>query len=972
MALTETWLKTHKDAEIQIEGYKLFRSDRTRRKKCKRGRLSGGVAAYIHNELASQMEVKLQFSNGAVEVLGLYSSSENLFLAIIYRQPDDVTGGHRSTVNELKPAIDRLQETLNDMGEPAPNIIVCGDFNLPNSSWSGEEKPVAAETDMFDCISSFMNVNFLRQHINCATHKEGNTLDLVFTNNNNLLHSYECITPLSSVSDHFIVECKSILGTLPDAAETEKPDKVSPLDNLNFFSNDIDWELISKQFEEIEWSTILSDQSPEMKLDIIMEKICKICIDNIPVRKSLSRTGRPKIPRDRRILMRKRKKISDQLKLNLSDTRKNKLNRKLVDIEISLQSSHRAAKSAREIKAIQAIKTNPKYFFSYAKKYSKLTTQIGPLLDQNNRYTASSKKMADILSKQYESVFSEPRDHSVYTDREPSVDCTLTDIVFSEDDIIKAIDELSNNSASGPDGTPAILLKKCKNQLCKPLFVLWRNCLDLGVTPEDLKTAHVIPIFKSGHQGLAANYRPIALTSHLIKIFEKIVRNSIAKYLDDNGLFNDSQHGFRQGRSCLSQLLAHFENLLTRLESNGNVDVIYLDFSKAFDKVDHNILLEKLKLLGVNGKIHSWIKSFLLKRTQKVMVNGFLSDPTHVKSGVPQGSVLGPLLFLILISDIDSEVLESFLSSFADDTRIGMSVSTQKDTEKLQDDLNKVYVWAVENNMSFNNNKFELIRYGLNTLLKDSTHYFGPDGSEIESKPHVKDLGVMMSSNGSFSEHINKTCEKARDMCSWILRTFSSRSPLLMTTLWKALVQPILDYCSQLWCPIQPGQIKQLEEIQKSFTRKIKLDHKLDYWERLKTLRFYSQERRRERYRILYLWKMFEKLVPAIGGGHGGILKLHPRNGRTISIPSVDFKTPRQIQRVRDSSLTVHGAKLFNCLPKALRNSTNCSLPEFKAKLDDFLSHIPDEPLVHGYTRNRSAASNSLISLVPKRNQLST
>ena len=229
-----------------------------------------------------------------------------------------------------------------------------------------------------------------------------------------------------------------------------------------------------------------------------------------------------------------------------------------------------------------------------------------------------------------------------------------------------------------------------------------------------------------------------------------------------------------------------------------------------------------------------------------------------------------------------------------------------------------------------------------------------------------------MSSNGSFSEHINKTCEKARDMCSWILRTFSSRSPLLMTTLWKALVQPILDYCSQLWCPIQPGQIKQLEEIQKSFTRKIKLDHKLDYWERLKTLRFYSQERRRERYRILYLWKMFEKLVPAIGGGHGGILKLHPRNGRTISIPSVDFKTPRQIQRVRDSSLTVHGAKLFNCLPKALRNSTNCSLPEFKAKLDDFLSHIPDEPLVHGYTRNRSAASNSLISLVPKRNQLST
>ena len=180
----------------------------------------------------------------------------------------------------------------------------------------------------------------------------------------------------------------------------------------------------------------------------------------------------------------------------------------------------------------------------------------------------------------------------------------------------------------------------------------------------------------------------------------------MVSYFEENKLFNTSQHGFRRGRSCLSQLLTYFENVLTRLEENKCVDVIYLDFSKAFDKVDHLILLEKLRLLGITGKLYNWIRSFLLDRSQSVMVNGFLSDPVHVKSGVPQGSVLGPLLFLVLISDIDEHILHSFLSSFADDTRVGKSVANEEDVDKLQEDLAKIY------NMKFNEDKFELINSG--------------------------------------------------------------------------------------------------------------------------------------------------------------------------------------------------------------------------------------------------------------------
>ena len=322
----------------------------------------------MHDSLADSTEVKLQYSNGAVEILGLYSSSENLFLGIVYRQPDDTANGNPSTAKEFKPALDKLQAVLSEIGEPSPNILICGDFNLPNHSWN-ENTPNTRESSSYDCLTHFMNINFLSQHINKATHRDGNILDLVLTNNDNLLHSFECFPPsLLSVSDHFILECKTILGTRLEEGDSEIPKKVSPLDNLNFLSNDIDWEAIAKQFKAIDWELILSGLAPEQQLNVVMEKIHSICKSNIPLRKTLTKTGKPKIPRDRRILMRKRKKIFEQLKLDISDARRKKLNRKLVDIEVSLQKSHRSSKMLGETKAIEAIKKKSKKFLFLCKE----------------------------------------------------------------------------------------------------------------------------------------------------------------------------------------------------------------------------------------------------------------------------------------------------------------------------------------------------------------------------------------------------------------------------------------------------------------------------------------------------------------------------------------------------------------------------------------------------------------------------
>ena len=210
------------------------------------------------------------------------------------------------------------------------------------------------------------------------------------------------------------------------------------------------------------------------------------------------------------------------------------------------------------------------------------------------------------------------------------------------------------------------------------------------------------------------------------------------------------------------------------------MDVVYLDFAKAFDKLDFNITLQKLKSLGIDGKIGRWIHSFLTNRHQQVVVNGAKSDPAPVISEVPQVSVIGPLLFLILIGDIDQEVAHSFISSFADDTRIGNGIQTNEDASQLQQDLDKVYQWATRNNMTFNDTKFDLIRYCQNTQLKEATAYNSNANTNIEAKSSTKDLGVTMSATAEFTEHIAGIVETVKDLTAWILRSFKSRSRYML------------------------------------------------------------------------------------------------------------------------------------------------------------------------------------------------
>ena len=473
----------------------------------------------------------------------------------------------------------------------------------------------------------------------------------------------------------------------------------------------------------------------------------------------------------------------------------------------------------------------------------------------------------------------------------------------------------------------------------------------------------MIPIHKGGNRGSPANYRPVSLTSHLIKIFEKIIRKRIVEYMDERKLFNHTQHGFRAGRSSLSQLLAHFDKVLTYLEQGFNVDTIYLDFSKAFDKVDHLILMQKLKKIGIGGKIASWIHSYLFHRKQVVVVNGIKSDSTEVVSGVPQGSVLGPLLFIIMLMDIDKSINSSFLSGFADDTRISREIESLADTFKLQNDLNSVYKWAQQNNAEFNDTKFEHLPYGKNNDLKEVAVYLTGEGRRIATKTQTKDLGVIMQTNCSFSDHIKNVVSVTKDLSAWCLRTFNSRSPELMITLWKQLIVPKLDYCSQLWSPHNSKvDTQEIEMTQRSFIRRIEGMSNYSYWDQLKRLKMYSLERRRERYIITYVWYIVEGLVPNFDGSRRKLTtKWHPRHGRKCIVPIIRRSGYTDIIA---STLPVHGVKLFNVMPKKLRNLTGCSKETFKKLLNDILIMIPDEPQIRTYTAFIRAESNSILDMI--------
>jgi hypothetical protein len=755
--LTETHLKPyHLEAETGIPGYTTFRADRDKRAR-------GGVAIYLHNTIPADM-VKV-YSNSYCEVALIYNANSNFLLVGVYRPP-------LAPLDMFDDCLCVIQDFINGI-TGVPELYIAGDFNLPFIDWSTRSiKPtssiLASDRNSGLVILEFMSSNFLEQLVDEPTRKDLNILDLIFSNNTDMIHSMS--VSKTEKSDHDIVSCT----LLHPQFLLKQPAKLqyaptSAFDDIN--SNSADWASINNALLAVDWSTVVNPTTPQdVAWDMFEGIIVQVCKKHAPShnhnRQAAASSSSSKIPKSRRALLRKKKRLNariNSIKYRFAGpapprnvTKLQKLNDERAAIELLLKADIKQQRLGDELAAISKIKTNPKAFYSFAKKSKSPVSSVGPLLDSDDQLQSDPVRMGSILQEQYAKAFSNPDKANLAEVRVSKLVAqseSITDIDFDEHDVLDAIKAMGRYSAAGPDKFPALILKECGTVLAPVVTQLWRSSLNSGEIATKFKSQSVIPLFKKGKRSVAANYRPVSLTSHLIKMFERVFRAKLVDFIESKDIINQDQHGFRAGRSCLTQLLHHVEDIMCDLNADENADILYLDFSKAFDKVDHAILLKKLNLYGIQGKVHQWLSSFLHGRTQHVVIDGVESNIIRVLSGVPQGTVLGPLLFILYINDLFSVVKHSKVKVFADDSKLHKNISSPSDCQLLQEDLHAVVRWANSNNMELNENKFQLLQHSKNQDLKHP--YLLPSGKSISSDDVVKDLGVYIDKDLRWRQHIS-------------------------------------------------------------------------------------------------------------------------------------------------------------------------------------------------------------------------
>ena len=392
----------------------------------------------------------------------------------------------------------------------------------------------------------------------------------------------------------------------------------------------------------------------------------------------------------------------------------------------------------------------------------------------------------------------------------------MPDIKVTTEGVQKLLEHLDPKKAIGPDMIPTVILKEFADIVAPILRAIFQQSLDSGKVPSDWKQANITAIYKKGNKQDPANYRPVSLTSVSCKVLEHIVYRQIMDHLDRHDILVDYQHGFRRQRSTETQLVLTIQDLAKSLDQQSQVDILILDFSKAFDTVAHRRLLRKLNHYGVRGNAYKWITQWLLERRQRVVVDGETSSNEEVISGVPQGTVLGPLMFLLYINDIGHNISSS-IRLFADDCLLYREIRTAQDSINLQKDLDHLTTWAKDWQMSFNPTKCQTLRV---TKKKNPTPAkYTMLGHTLEQIDHGKYLGVEIDKELNWSHHINQTTQKATRTINFLRRNIGKCGQTTKARAYTTMVRPHLEYASSAWDPHLQKQINQLERVQSKAAR---------------------------------------------------------------------------------------------------------------------------------------------------------
>ena len=453
-----------------------------------------------------------------------------------------------------------------------------------------------------------------------------------------------------------------------------------------------------------------------------------------------------------------------------------------------------------------------KKLWGMVKRLKQDSSSCSPL-KANDKLINDTYGKAEALNKQFQSVFN-PTRHSTLSDMGPRSFPSMEKFKFTVPGISKLLQDIKIHQAPGPDKIVQRLLHDFARILAEPLVEIFNKSLETSDVPHDWQTANVVPIFKKGELYKTSNYRPVSLTCICCKIMEHVIASNLMKHLESEKILYEWQHGFRSKRYTETQLLTLVHELSDKLDRKKQVDIAVLD--KAFDKVSHKHLAIKSAYYGIRGSTLAWINSFLTNRTQQVVLEGIASGTVDVTSGVPQGSVLGPILFLIFINDLPQS-LSSKVRLFADDAILYLEVASADDCQMLQSDLNKLTEWEEKWLMSFNPSKCEVLTV---TRKKQPTLFNYIMHEQILNRvKSTKYLGVTITSDLNWNKHINQTAGKANQMLGFVKRNIKTRSHNIKTKAYKALVCPRLEYCASVWDPHTQSLIQKIDMVQKRAAR---------------------------------------------------------------------------------------------------------------------------------------------------------
>lgn len=909
--------------DYQIPGYTIH----SRNLELNSGR---GIAIYIHDSIEKSVidiNPDIPFEEVCLLEIRLRGGDRMLF-GSFYRSPTPTDTSEENNKN-LNKLITKLSNN------PYSHKCFVGDFNFKDinwESWTTVHQEESKEARFIEAVRD----SFLFQHSHEDSRRRGNdapsNIDLIFTDeamhvsevehqsplgksdHDVITFKFHCYLDYTKPKDHHAYEKGDYEGMRKELADTKWKEEYTTLANVNNIEEL--WRTINSRFQELRDKfvpTIKSSGTSSWKK-----------LGEYPINKIIRDAIRKKHSTHRHWMRKNKQSIDDLPRLEYTKARN--MVTKLM----------RQAKRKFESGVAEKSKTNPKAFWRHVNGKLKTRVGVSPLLENEKDKDSmkfSDKEKANILQKQFCSVFTNESENNIPT-LSCKTDASVSTLNITSDMVRKEIMGMNVNKSCGPDNIHPRMLKELVDAMSKPIALLLNRTMEKGEIPNDWRKANVSPIYKKGSRNLASNYRPISLTSIVCKLMETFVKKEILLHLVNHNLLSIKQHGFISGRSTTTQLLEYLDKCVETIVNGGVVDSIYMDFAKAFDTVPHRRLIAKLQSYGIRGNILHWISSFLSQRTQVVVVNGEESTLGHVLSGIPQGSVLGPILFVIYINDILERINSDGLL-FADDTKIFKCILSREDALSLQTDINLLEQWSDTWLLKFNPDKCHVLTLGKFENIR-YTHRYSIYGNELEHVFDEKDLGVRIDSGLNFEEHISEKIKKANSMMGLIRRTFSYLSCNLFKKLYVTFVRPHLEYAQVIWSPHFKKQINLIENVQKRATKYVDGLKYMDYPERLRKLKLPSLKYRRARGDMIEIFKHFHVYDKSAISK-----KFQPkeRASRKHNFQLYDRTAKDGVRGIQSNSFYYRSVHTWNNLPSKVVTTKNINT--FKNMLDDHWQHEP-------------------------------